>query len=107
MLLFLLSMVTWMIDEFGSDDLREKYIPALASMEVKLIVMFSLIFHLIIKCNKYLHSIKNKLTTFNVFFLNACVFHYYSKYKLYAWLCKLKVTTTMFLMKFFGLLSDR
>ena len=41
MLLFLLSMVTWMIDEFGSDDLREIYIPALASMEVKLIVLFS------------------------------------------------------------------
>lgn len=41
MLLFLLSMVTWMIDEFGSDDLREKYIPALASMEVKLIVLFT------------------------------------------------------------------
>ena len=31
-------MVTWMIDEFGSEELREKYIPALASMEVKLIV---------------------------------------------------------------------
>lgn len=27
------NMVTWMIDEFGSEELREKYIPALASME--------------------------------------------------------------------------
>ena len=32
-------MVTWMIDEFGSEELREKYIPSLASMEVKLIVL--------------------------------------------------------------------
>lgn len=37
MLLFTLSMVAWMIDEFGSEELREKYVPALASMEVKLI----------------------------------------------------------------------
>jgi len=33
------NMVTWMIDEFGSEELREKYVPALASMEVKLIVL--------------------------------------------------------------------
>lgn len=39
MLLFSLSMVTWMIDEFGSEELREKYVPALALMEVKLIVL--------------------------------------------------------------------
>lgn len=31
------SMATWMIDEFGSEELREKFIPELASMEVKLI----------------------------------------------------------------------
>ena len=35
-------MVTWMIDEFGSEELREKHIPALASMEVKLIVLITL-----------------------------------------------------------------
>ena len=27
-------MAAWMIDEFGSEELREKFIPALASMEV-------------------------------------------------------------------------
>lgn len=27
------NMATWMIDEFGSEELREKFIPALASME--------------------------------------------------------------------------
>ncbi|KAJ7314702.1 Isobutyryl-CoA dehydrogenase, mitochondrial [Desmophyllum pertusum] len=27
------NMVAWMIDEFGSEELREKYVPALASME--------------------------------------------------------------------------
>ncbi|XP_078359240.1 isobutyryl-CoA dehydrogenase, mitochondrial-like [Oculina patagonica] len=27
------NMVTWMVDEFGSEELRKKYIPALASME--------------------------------------------------------------------------
>lgn len=35
-------MVTWMIDEFGSEELRAKYIPALALMEVKLIVLIIL-----------------------------------------------------------------
>ena len=29
-----LSMAAWMIDEFGSEELRQKFIPALASMEV-------------------------------------------------------------------------
>ena len=28
------SMAAWMIDEFGSEELRQKFIPALASMEV-------------------------------------------------------------------------
>ena len=41
-------MVTWMIDEFGSEELREKYIPALASMEVKLI-------HVVLLCIIILH----------------------------------------------------
>ena len=27
-------MVAWMIDEYGSEELREKFVPALASMEV-------------------------------------------------------------------------
>ena len=58
MLLFSPSMATWMIDEFGSDELREKYVPALASMEVKLIVLLSLIFHLITKFNICLYLIK-------------------------------------------------
>jgi len=90
MLLFLLSMVTWMIDEFGSDDLREKYIPALASMEVKLIVLFSLIFYLIIKFNKCLCSIKNKLTTFDnntpVWFDHLFLLSKKVKFKCFSWL---------------------
>lgn len=47
MLLFKISMVTWMIDEFGSEELREKYIPVLASMEVK---MMSSLIEFILKC---------------------------------------------------------
>lgn len=58
MLLFSLSMVTWMIDEFGSEELREKYVPALASMEVKLIVLlfyFVWCFCFILEYNNYLY----------------------------------------------------
>lgn len=60
MLLFSLSMVTWMIDEFGSEELREKYVPALASMEVKFIVLlfyFVWFFCFILEYNNYLYSI--------------------------------------------------
>ena len=32
---FPLSMVAWMIDEFGSEELRERFVPELASMQVK------------------------------------------------------------------------
>ena len=28
------SMAAWMIDEFGSEELKERFIPELASMEV-------------------------------------------------------------------------
>lgn len=58
MLLFSLSMVTWMIDEFGSEELREKYVPALASMEVKLIVLlfyFVWCFCFILEYNNYIY----------------------------------------------------
>ena len=29
-------MVAWMIDEYGSEELRERFVPALASMEVSI-----------------------------------------------------------------------
>ena len=37
---FPLSMVAWMIDEFGSEELRERFVPELASMQVKWEIFF-------------------------------------------------------------------
>ena len=40
-------MAAWMIDEFGSKELREKFIPELASMEVITVTKGDILFRVI------------------------------------------------------------